>query len=66
MCAVGSSWEGRHLLFRDWLRTHPEDAGAYEELKRRLAAAHPRDTYSYTDGKTAFVRSIEERVERQD
>lgn len=66
VCAVGSSWEGRHLLFRDWLRTHPEDAGAYEELKRRLAAAHPRDTYSYTDGKTAFVRSIEERVERQD
>ncbi|MEV4347470.1 GrpB family protein [Actinoplanes sp. NPDC049596] len=27
----------RHLLFRDWLRTHPEDRDLYAATKRRLA-----------------------------
>ena len=52
-------WEIRHLAFRDWLREHPDDAAAYAELKRRLAAAHPRDIMSYVDGKTDFVTAIE-------
>jgi putative glutamine amidotransferase len=59
VCASGSRWERRHLAFRDWLRTHPDDAAAYERLKRELAARHPRDTYGYTDAKTAFIRDIE-------
>ena len=50
VCAAGSTWERRHLVFRDWLRTHPDDAAAYATLKRQLAAAHPNDTLSYTDG----------------
>ena len=45
-------------MFRDWLRAHPDDAAAYEELKRGLAAAHPNDTLSYTDAKTAFITGI--------
>ena len=44
VCAAGSTWERRHLVFRDWLRTHPDDAAAYGTLKRELAAAHPNDT----------------------
>ena len=60
VCPVGSAWERRHLAFRDWLRSHPEDARRYEELKRRLAREHPRDIWTYVDGKTAFIRSIEE------
>jgi putative glutamine amidotransferase len=62
VCLAGGAWERRHLLFRDWLRTHSEDAAAYSELKGRLAAAHPRDVYAYVDGKTTFIRSIEERA----
>jgi GrpB-like predicted nucleotidyltransferase (UPF0157 family) len=58
VCEPGSEWERRHLAFRDWLRTHPEDAAAYERLKRDLAERHPRDTYTYTDAKTAFIRHI--------
>lgn len=27
-----------HLRFRDWLRTHPEDAADYERLKREILA----------------------------
>jgi gamma-glutamyl-gamma-aminobutyrate hydrolase PuuD/GrpB-like predicted nucleotidyltransferase (UPF0157 family) len=58
-CLAGGEWERRHLAFRDWLREHPEDATAYAELKRELAAAHRRDISAYGQGKTGFIRSIE-------
>lgn len=48
----------RHLLFRDWLRSHPEDARAYAALKRHLAAIHGEDRVAYTDGKTEFIEEI--------
>jgi putative glutamine amidotransferase len=62
VCGTGSEWERRHLVFRDWLRDHPSDAAEYERLKRDLAERHPRDAYSYTDAKTAFIREIEARA----
>ena len=62
LCTAGSEWERRHLAFRDWLRAHPEDAGAYAHLKRELSAKHPRDIQAYVDGKTLFVESIEDRA----
>jgi GrpB-like predicted nucleotidyltransferase (UPF0157 family) len=31
-------------------------------LKRDLAELHPRDTYSYNDAKTAFIREVEARA----
>ncbi|MEV6812627.1 GrpB family protein [Micromonospora sp. NPDC051296] len=38
----------RHRLFRDWLRSHPEDRDLYAATKRRLArdAAHRPSDYS--------------------
>jgi putative glutamine amidotransferase len=62
VCGQGSEWEQRHLAFRDRLRNHPGDAAAYERLKRDLAERHPRDTYTYTDEKTAFIREVEARI----
>jgi putative glutamine amidotransferase len=62
VCPTGSEWERRHLAFRDWLRDHPEDAAAYERLKRELAERHPRDLYAYIEGKTPFIREIESRT----
>ena len=59
LCPAGSDWERRHLAFRDWLREHPDDAAAYAQLKRDLAARHPNDIYTYTDRKTDFIRAIE-------
>jgi GrpB-like predicted nucleotidyltransferase (UPF0157 family) len=38
------------LLFRDFLLTHPDEASAYAELKRRLAALAP-DGDTYADAK---------------
>lgn len=54
-------WQ-RHLLFRDYLRSHPEDARRYHELKARLAARYGADREGYTEAKTEFIRSCEERA----
>jgi GrpB-like predicted nucleotidyltransferase (UPF0157 family) len=62
VCTAGSEWERRHLAFRDWLRTHDDDAAAYAELKRELASAHPKDTLTYTEAKSAFIIDIQQRA----
>jgi GrpB-like predicted nucleotidyltransferase (UPF0157 family) len=46
-----------HLVFRDYLRAHPDEARAYEELKRRLAAEHG-DVEAYADAKSDFVQHV--------
>ena len=46
------------LLFRDYLRMHPESAQQYDTLKRELAAQYGSDRIGYTDAKEAFVKSI--------
>ena len=46
------------LLFRDYLLTHPDEAKAYETLKRSLLPRYRTDRDSYTDAKSDFVRRI--------
>jgi GrpB-like predicted nucleotidyltransferase (UPF0157 family) len=54
-----ATWEHqRHLLFRDYLRNHPDIARLYEEIKRELAVAFKSNRPAYTKGKTAFIKSI--------
>ena len=55
VCALGSEWERRHLLFRDYLRAHPERAASYGDLKRALAVLYPRDRVAYTEAKGPFI-----------
>ncbi len=50
-------WE-RHLLFRDFLRAHPEVAQQYYQLKKELAAKHGEDREGYTEAKTSFIESV--------
>ena len=56
-CVVkdGEFWI-RHIVFRDYLRAHPEAAAAYYELKRKLAVRGSKK--HYTDAKSTFVRKI--------
>lgn len=53
---------GRHLAFRDFLRTHAEEREAYARLKKELALRFPWNIEGYLDGKDAFVREMEERA----
>jgi GrpB-like predicted nucleotidyltransferase (UPF0157 family) len=59
--AVGGEFWERHLLFRNYLRLHPEVAAEYARLKRDLA---PKFTVTndYADAKTEFIQSIERRA----
>jgi GrpB-like predicted nucleotidyltransferase (UPF0157 family) len=50
-------WE-RHILFRDFLRVHPEEAQRYHELKKELATKLASDRDAYTDAKTSFIESV--------
>jgi dephospho-CoA kinase len=45
------------LLFRNWMRAHPEERDAYGELKLQLAEAHAGDgtTEAYTDEKQDWI-----------
>lgn len=52
----GEFWE-RHLLFRDYLRAHPDAAQAYADLKRDLAPQFD-DTNDYAQAKTAFISAM--------
>jgi len=51
-------WFTRHLLFRDYLRAHPDDRVAYEQLKQQLSRRFT-DTNNYAIAKTEFVKAIE-------
>jgi GrpB-like predicted nucleotidyltransferase (UPF0157 family) len=62
VCEAGSNWERRHLAFRDRLRTHPEEAAVYLEVKRRAAALVGDDVHAYAAAKTPIVRRIERRA----
>jgi GrpB-like predicted nucleotidyltransferase (UPF0157 family) len=55
VCSGGSQWERVHLLFRDYLRGHPDRRDAYADLKRSLVARHRGDRLAYTEAKTRFV-----------
>jgi GrpB-like predicted nucleotidyltransferase (UPF0157 family) len=58
----GEMWQ--RLLFRDYLRAHPEEAVTYAHLKRRLATEHPTDREAYTDAKSAYVESVMQKAIR--
>ncbi|MCA2216037.1 GrpB family protein [Jidongwangia harbinensis] len=50
----------RHLLLRDWLRTHAEDRELYASTKRRLAREAGDD--DYTMAKNDVIDAIFERI----
>jgi len=51
---------GRHLAFRDYMRTHEKEREEYAKIKIELAKRFPYDIDGYCDGKENFVREMEE------
>jgi len=57
MLAMNSERWHEMPLFRDYLIAHPEEARAYETLKRDLAEQFKLDRDQYTNAKAAFVHN---------
>lgn len=57
MVEAGGEFWRRHLLFRDYLRSHPDEALRYFELKLRLADEYRHDREGYAEAKSAFIQA---------
>jgi GrpB-like predicted nucleotidyltransferase (UPF0157 family) len=57
----GRYWR-RIVAFRDYLRTHPDEALRYVALKRNLAQQFTSDPGLYTSGKASYVQDVVERA----
>ena len=55
----GSFGALRHLAFRDYLRSHPDVAGKYAILKKRVASDCNNDIDRYCAGKDDFIKEHE-------
>lgn len=52
----------RHLEFRDWLRSHPEDRDAYAVAKGNLAAQGFKTMPEYAEAKNEIVDQITQKM----
>ena len=55
---IGSEFWERHLVFRDYLRSHPETACKYAQLKYYLADHFRGERAAYTEAKTGFISEV--------
>jgi GrpB-like predicted nucleotidyltransferase (UPF0157 family) len=53
----GVLWRN-HILFRDYLRCHPDEVVAYGQLKRALAGKFSEDRDGYALGKHGYIESV--------
>lgn len=52
----------RHVNFRDYLIAHPGEGAAYCRLKQELASRFPHCIDSYLEGKSHFIREVDQRA----
>ncbi len=57
----GGFWP-RQIIFREYLRKHPDVRQQYEQLKKELLQADPTGRGSYLAGKTEFVHGVLDRA----
>jgi len=58
VCPVDSEALHDHLLFRDYLRNHPEDARRYAVAKKKAAHDFPQDRQGYAEAKREVGEEI--------
>jgi GrpB-like predicted nucleotidyltransferase (UPF0157 family) len=64
VCSAGGQWERVHILFRDYLRSHPDAAADYAAIKREMAEKHRSDSIAYNDAKGPFIEGVVARAEK--
>ena len=52
----------RHLVFRDYMIAHPEEALQYSQLKQQLAKQFPDNMEDYIEGKDDYIKSIDQKA----
>jgi GrpB-like predicted nucleotidyltransferase (UPF0157 family) len=58
VCAAGSGWERRHLLFRDYLRVSSKARAAYADVKVAATGRWRGDRMGYNAAKTRVILDI--------
>ncbi|WP_079509635.1 GrpB family protein [Mesobacillus jeotgali] len=58
----GSHQIYRHLVFRDYLRSHPVEAGKYADVKVEAARKYEYDIESYIAAKSPTITELEEKA----
>jgi GrpB-like predicted nucleotidyltransferase (UPF0157 family) len=52
----------RHVLFVEYMNTHPIEARAYEKLKFDLVARFQDEPEAYSNGKSQFIQNIDQKA----
>lgn len=58
ICEMNSNEWVEKLLFRDYVRLHPDVANEYASLKKELASKYKFDRPTYTKKKEPFIKKI--------
>ncbi len=58
VCPEDSRELKRHVLFRDYLRAHPDAVQAYSQIKKEAAELYPNDIDSYINHKGTVIEKI--------
>ncbi len=58
VCPEDSSELKRHVLFRDYLLSHPDAVQAYSQIKKEAAELYPHDIDSYINHKGTVIEKI--------
>jgi len=59
ICEESSPKARQFILMRDYLRTHPEKAREYSDLKQKNAELYPNDYPAYRRAKDSFLQQLE-------
>lgn len=60
--SVGHSEIRRHIAFRDWLRSHPDDRNAYNDAKLQIATGNFDTMPDYAEAKNEIIATIHARI----
>ncbi|MDC2865025.1 GrpB family protein [Bacillus sp. BP-3] len=61
----GSEEWNHNLLFRDYIRNHPNVRQQYEQLKKELANKHRFDRVAYTNAKAPFIVDVIQKAKKE-
>lgn len=63
--AINSNFWKKQIVFRNYLRKHPETCADYQQLKEELAVQYRLDRVAYTDAKTEFILAVLKKADEE-